>query len=298
MESFQVNKTKDNFKSKKYYIMYSIFFLILQMIIILTLFILYKKEPTTVYTIRTLEKIEEDECDSEEYFYSRETGRCFKNKEIKVLLITDKKATDLIYNLLNTLPYITKITIDNPYNIPQYTLGFLSMFDCVLYDTFEGSLNVDVENRDIIETFIKNGGAFLVTHDRWDEDNGPLVLIDCEKDRTRNYSELLSRKAKVSEFGHPIFNSYYDLKDWTVIDIAESHKSYHKIIDRDTNTAKIVMEFVIEKERGIKYDYLIANEIGEGRIIYWAAGHTQPISSDEQKLFFNILAWLAKIEEK
>lgn len=298
METIKINKIKDNLRTKNGFIIYSLYFLILQIIIILSLlFILNKNEFKSTNKKRTLEELGEGECNNEEYFYSRETGRCFKRKEIKALLITDKKATDLIYNLLRKLPYIIKITVDNPYNFPQYTLGFLSMFDCILYDTYDGNSDANLENGNIIENYIKNGGAFLVTHDKWDNNNGPLNLLDCEKDRTRNYSELLSRKAKISEFGHPIFNSYYNLENWTIIDIAETHKGFHKIIDRDTNTAKIVMEFVTEIERGIKYDYLITNELGNGRIIYWAAGHTQPISSYEQKLFFNILAWLNRIEQ-
>ena len=54
------------------------------------------------------------------------------------------------------------------------------------------------------------------------------------------------------------------------------------------------MELVVEKER----DYLMANEIGKGRIIYWAAGHSNTISKDKEKIFMNIFGWLGKIEHQ
>ena len=118
------------------------------------------------------------------------------------------------------------------------------------------------------------------------------------KEKEEINMESISRKAKVSEFGHPFFDTYYDLTDLRVIDIAETHKTYHKIIDRGSNTIKVLMEFVVEKERGIKYDYLMANEIGKWRIMYWAAGHSNTISKDEEKIFMNIFGWLGKIEHQ
>ena len=40
------------------------------------------------------------------------------------------------------------------------------------------------------------------------------------------------------------------------------------------------------------------NELGCGRIAYWAAGHSHSISKDEKKLFRNIVAWLTKYKKK
>lgn len=58
------------------------------------------------------------------------------------------------------------------------------------------------------------------------------------------------------------------------------------------------MEFDIEDERGIKYDYLLANELGKGRIVHWEAGHSSyTISKDEQILFINIISWLNRIKQ-
>ena len=54
------------------------------------------------------------------------------------------------------------------------------------------------------------------------------------------------------------------------------------------------MEFEKDIETGIKYDYLTVNEIGKGWIAYWAAGHHDDITEDEQKLFINIVSWLTR----
>ena len=104
---------------------------------------------------------------------------------------------------------------------------------------------------------------------------------------------LYQLKQKVSRYGHPIFDSYHNLTDWRVINIFETHTSY-KIIDDINNTARVVMEIDKDIETGIKYNYLTVNELGKGRIAYWAAGHTNNITDDEQKLFINIISWLTK----
>ena len=276
-------------------IKYSVFFIILQVIIItLTLFAL--RENKFKSNIKELRQTEERIC-QEGYFYSSETNKCFKKADLKVLLIKDKKAGNKVYDLLKALPFVSKIVVNHPYAVPKYELDYLSLFDVVLYDTFDSGFYINLTNKKVIETYIKNGGSFLVTHDRWDEDYGPLELLDCEREK-RNYVESLTRKAKVSEFNHPFFDTYYDLTNWKVIEIAETHKTYHKIIDRGTNTVKVLMELVVEKERGIKYDYLLTNEVGKGRIMYWAAGHSNTISEDEEKLFMNIFCWLGKIEHQ
>ena len=54
------------------------------------------------------------------------------------------------------------------------------------------------------------------------------------------------------------------------------------------------MELDTNIETGVKYDYLTVNEKDKGRIAYWAAGHTNNITDDEKKLFFNIISWLTK----
>ena len=237
------------------------------------------------------------EC-KEGYFFSEEEGKCFTKSKKKILfLIRDKSSDSILLKLLNNLTFISEITIKNYKDILEKTESFFSPFDCVIYDITDEGTYSTLKNDKEIESYIKKGGSFLVTHDRWDEDIGPLYLLDCQRD-DRNFKQSISRKAKVSYFNHPILDSYYNLTNWREIDIAETHKTYHKIIDRANNTVKVVMEFDIEDERGIKYDYLLANELGKGRIVHWEAGHSSyTISKDEQILFINIISWLNRIKQ-
>ena len=234
----------------------------------------------------------------EGYFYSEEEGKCFsKSKKNILFLIRDKTSDSNLLKILNNSNFILEITIKKYKDILNKPESFFSPFDCVIYDITDQGTYSTLNNSNEIESYIKNGGSFLVTHDRWDEDIGPLYLLDCERNN-RSYEESYSEKAKVSYFNHPILDSYYDLTNWRKIDIAKTHKTYHNIIDRKNNKVKVVMELDIENERGIKYDYLLANELGKGRIVYWAAGHSNHIiSKDEEILFINIVSWLNRIKQ-
>jgi hypothetical protein len=74
------------------------------------------------------------------------------------------------------------------------------------------------------------------------------------------------------------------------INIAPSHRSYHSVPEK--NKDKILMEFVTDENNGVINDYLVANEVGKGRMVYWAAGHSNYISEEEKTLFINIVSWL------
>ena len=264
-------------------------------------FIIYSRSKNFVYKFEAIwdwiflqNKIK---C-KEGYFYSEEKGKCFSKSKKKILfLIRDKTSDSTLLKTLNNSNFILEITIKNYKDILDKPESFFSPFDCVIYDITDQGTYSTLNNNKEIESYIKNGGSFLVTHDRWDEDIGPLYLLDCERN-SRSYEESFSKKVKVSYFNHPILDSYYDLTNWRKIDIAKTHKTYHNIIDRDNNTVKVVMEFDIENERGIKYDYLLANELGKGRTVYWAAGHSSYIiSKDEETLFINIVSWLNRIKQ-
>ena len=189
---------------------------------------------------------------------------------------------------------ISEVTVGTTNILSKLTFDFLSKYDCIIYDLLDSGTTVNTESQDI-KQYINNGGSFLVTHDRWDEDYGPLELIDSERKQT-NADHSMSKKAKVSRYGHSIFDSFYDLTDWRVINIAYAHKSNHLIKNDINNSARVVMELDCDNETGIKYDYLLVNEIGKGRIAYWAAGHSFTISNDEQLLFINIVSWLTKFK--
>ena len=174
------------------------------------------------------------------------------------------------------------------------TGSFLLLFDCVIYDLFDNGFNVNHDNKkEIIEDYIKNdGGSFLVTHDHWDFDKGtgPLNLIGLE--RLSNFDYIRTNKARVCR-EHELFNSFNDLTNLVKIDIATTHQIFHKIIEGH-KTAKVIMELELDKTTSTRHNYLIVNEIGLGRIAYWAAGDSNKISENEKKLFVIIVAWLTK----
>jgi len=58
----------------------------------------------------------------------------------------------------------------------------------------------------------------------------------------------------------------------------------------------MLIEFILNEETKYRFDYLSANEFGRGRIIYWAAGHSNSLSEDERILFNNIISWLMQIK--
>ena len=218
---------------------------------------------------------------------------CINSNKKKVYLISNRQSGDILLNLLKEIPFISEIRIGSPNIIKEMTESFLSLFDCVIYDFKDGGFQINTEKTKEIEAYIKNdGGSFLVTHDQWDCTKGPLNLIGLE--RYENFPFQVCNKAKVNIFGHEIFNSYHNLKNWTMINIAPSHKTFHKIIQDSNSNARIIMEYDFNTATDIKHDYLVVNEIGNGRIAYWAAGHTPNISSDEKLLFINIVAWLTK----
>ena len=130
----------------------------------------------------------------------------------------------------------------------------------------------------------------LVTHDHWDfTHKGPLYLLGLESQNPEGF--LILNKARISDFEHPIFNSYYDLRKWTIIDISPAHKSYSKLL-MGGEKIRVPMQF----NHYSSPHYLVTNEVGLGKAAYWAAGHSKTISKDEEKLFINIIAWLTKLE--
>ena len=225
------------------------------------------------------------------YYYS-ENGKCISTTKKRVLLISRRNAGDILLNLLKKLSFID-VKIASSYILDEISEGLLIPYDCIIYD-FEdmGYGNIDSEKQDKIRRYIKNGGAFLVTHDQWDGTEGPLDLIGMERDQTFPYKDAYSNLTKVILNNHQIFDSYYDLTNWGIVNISITHQTYHKIKNSKDNTAEVLMKFIINNE--VKYDYLVANKYNDGRIVYWAAGHTKEIPKNEQKLFINIISWLTK----
>ena len=134
-------------------------------------------------------------------------------------------------NLLKKLSFID-VKIASSFIIGDMSEGLLIPYDCIIYD-FEdyGYWNIDSEKQEIIRRYIKNGGAFLVTHDHWDRQEGPLDLIGMEKDQSFVHDGTHSNLTKVILNNHQIFDSYYDLVNWDIVNISTTHQTYHKIND-------------------------------------------------------------------
>ena len=233
-------------------------------------------------------------CDKE-YYYSEEQGKCFSINKKKIYIISYEQG-DLLLNLLKNSPFISQVDVGKKEIISKFTKNDFKSYDCKIYDLYDGAayVNIEKETEKEINSYITSGGSFLVTHDKWDEDKGPLELIGLYRWNDNNPEISKSKRAKVSHFGHPIFDSYYNLTDWRVIDISSTHKSFHKV-KNETKSARVVMEFFKEDiETGSKMDYLTVNQVDKGRVAYWAAGHHYNISEYEKKLFINIVSWLTK----
>ena len=214
----------------------------------------------------------------------------------KVYLITNRRS-DVLLNLLKETPFISEVRIGSPNIIPELTESFLSLFDCFIYDFYNGGFEINTEKEKEIKNYIENdGGSFLVTHDQWDSGTkGPLNLIGLEYYNSFPYIVCNEAKVEIYPNDHQIYTSYNDLSHLSKMKIAETHKSFHII--SSNSKAKVIMTLYTTTATNFVHDYLTVNELGKGRIAYWAAGHSGTISEEEKKLFINIVAWLTQLKK-
>ena len=213
----------------------------------------------------------------------------------KVYLISNRQS-DVLLNLLKQTPFISEVRIGSPNIIPELTESFLSLFDCFIYDLCDCGFMINTEKEKEIKNYIENdGGSFLVTHDQWDYQKGPLNLIGLEY--YNNFPWIVCDEAKVEIYpnDHQIYTSYNDLSHLSKMKIAQTHKTCHTI--SSNSKAKVIMTLYTNTATNFVHDYLTVNELGKGRIAYWAAGHSGTISEEEKKLFINIVAWLTQLKK-
>ena len=238
------------------------------------------------------------------FYYSDENEQCIliipENIKKKIFLITNHGSGDLLEKLLKKIPFVSEIRIGSPEIISEMTESFLSLFDCIIYDLYDTGFFVKIKDIKVVERYINNGGSFLVTHDNWELDeeySDGLYLLGMKFNYDHNMYDLtvnkVANKARVNHPEHPLFSSYYDLANLGMINILPGHSGRHSL--EGNIEEKMLIEFVLDEETAYRFDYLTANEFGRGRIIYWAAGHTNNISEDERFLFNNIVSWLMKI---
>ena len=216
-------------------------------------------------------------------------------------MITNHNSGDLLEKLLKKIPFISDVRTGSPEIISEMTESFLSLFDCIIYDLYDTGFFVKIKDIKVVERYINNGGSFLITHDHWEVDeqySEGLYLLGMKFNLTNNMWDILENKpvnkTRVNHPEHSLFSSYYDLSNWGVINILQSHSGRHSI--EGNIDEKMLIEFILDKETTYRFDYLSANEFGRGRIIYWAAGHSNYLSEDEKILFNNIVSWLMKIK--
>ena len=239
------------------------------------------------------------------FYYSDENGECIliipENIKKKVFVITKHNSGDLLEKLLKKIPFISEVRTGSPEIISEMTESFLSLFDCIIYDLYDTGFFVKIKDIKVVERYINNGGSFLITHDHWELDeqySEGLYLLGMIYNLTNNMWDILENKpvnkTRVNHPEHSLFSSYYDLSNWGIINILPSHSGRHSI--EENIGKKMLIEFILDKETTYRFDYLSANEFGRGRIIYWAAGHSNYLSEDEKILFNNIVSWLMKIK--
>ena len=213
----------------------------------------------------------------------------------KVYLISNRHS-DVLLNLLKQTPFISEVRIGSPNIIPELTESFLSLFDCFIYDLYDGGFLINTEKEKEIKNYIENdGGSFLVTHDQWDATKGPLNLIGLEYYNSFPYIVCDEAKVEIYPNDHQIYTSYNDLSHLSKMKIAKTHKGFHTI--SSNSKAKVIMTLYTNTATNFVHDYLTVNELGKGRIAYWAAGHSGTISEEEKKLFINIVAWLTQLKK-
>ena len=139
-----------------------------------------------------------------------------------------------------------------------------------------------------------NGGNIILTHDHWTfiptSISGMEELLGATL-KAQTYTHV--RAATVTKESHPIFNSYYNLNfsKGTPLTISKTHHTDTIYSDLDV----YARDLLIELNDNIHGEYLMVKEYGKGKIVYWNAGSTYNLTDIEQKLFYNILAYLSDI---
>lgn len=216
---------------------------------------------------------------NESVILKNELDVCFKEiseiqklKKFNVLLITDK-TNSLTYNLLKTCPYINDIYLfDNDFVVNRINDRIMEKFKIIIFDPRD----VRYTNRfgDInIRNYLNKGGNIIFTHDQW--------INDC-----RYQKDYITSNIKIVDEEHPVFSSYYKLNT-SNFKIAETHNS-DKLIFED----EYLKDVIIQLKNDISSEYLMIKSYEKGKLIYWNAGHTSTLTSDEENLLINLIYYI------
>ena len=137
-----------------------------------------------------------------------------------------------------------------------------------------------------------NGGNIILTHNHWTY--VPTSISGMEEllgATLKNQTYVRVTSATVTKESHPIFNSYYNLNftKGTPLTISSTHHADTVYSDLD----EYARDLIIELKDGRHGEYLLVKEHGKGKVVFWNAGSAYNLTDIEQKLFYNILAYLS-----
>ena len=210
-----------------------------------------------------------------------------------VLLISNQ-SIPILTNLLLVNPIITHFSTLKPdFILPILNKEYLKKFKIILYDMNDYGFKVTTQKEEMKE-YLMNGGNVIVTHNHWTY--APTSISGMEEllgATLKNQTYVRVTSATVTKESHPIFNSYYNLNfsKWTPLTISKTHHTDTIYSDLDVYARDLLIELNDNKHG----EYLMVKEYGKGKIVHWNAGCVYTLTDIEQKLFYNILAYLSDI---
>ena len=242
--------------------------------------------------------------DSNAYTVERKLDKIFKeNEELKknndelrneindlkksnILLISEVSNSTLNY-LLEIYPYYNKISILPPnFIIPRMKEEIMNKYKIIIYDLQDYGFEIAEDLNEIIK-YLNNGGNIIITHDHW---FAPQYKGKChELFNSIMDPEQINRKVNLTKIvnkTHPVFTSFYKLNEYN-LKFSLTHRGRNKYLDEE-----YLKDMIIELEDGFHGEYLLIKNYGKGRLIYWNIGHVHTLTSDEEKLFINIISWV------
>jgi hypothetical protein len=210
------------------------------------------------------------------------------------VLLISTQAVPLLTNLLHLNPIITHFSTLKPdFVLPKLNKDYLKKFKIILYDLQDCGYKA-VTQKEIIKEYLMNGGNIILTHDHWTfiptSISGMEELLGATL-KAQTYTHV--RAATVIKESHPIFNSYYNLNfsKGTTFTVSKTHHTDTIYSDLDVYARDLLIE-LNDNQHG---EYLMVKEYGKGKIVFWNAGSTYDLTDIEQKLFYNILAYLSDV---
>ena len=210
------------------------------------------------------------------------------------VLFISTQTIPILTNLLLLNPIITHFSVLKPdFILPNLNKEYLKKFKTIIFDLQDCGYKATVQ-KEAIKEYLMNGGNIILTHDHWTY--VPTSISGMEEllgATLKNQTYVRVTSATVTKESHPIFNSYYNLNfsKGTTFTVSKTHHTDTIYSDLDV----YARDLLIELNDNIHGEYLMVKEYGKGKIVFWNVGSTYTLTDIEQKLFYNILAYLSDI---